>query len=251
MCFRSYPILDGLSVWCGEMGSHLSIAQQLSIVDLSDWECVRIHGISADAMNGDLPPIPAAFSAMVNSSSFKLGDFGFLTASGRRVSVTLQPTSESMQAFDNAIKLDFATVELELRSDEDGFIVAAAKGENVHLIGARLVAVDGTPIRRVLEMMEPLVGPVAKYGAGVVFLTSPAMLRTVGVDGDLGKITYTLTDKAGVERTVTLAAGRTLENYTYDTSAPVAPDGSTTNGFLMLPNSGIEIVYPLDVREPQ
>ena len=84
---------------------------------------------------------------------------------------------------------------------KDGVFVVDARDRT--LVRNRLVAIDGTPVERVLELVEPLTpgdNPWNKLGLSPHYLLTAEVLDGLGVTDDAGPATFTF-ERAGGQRT--------------------------------------------------
>ena len=91
----------------------------------------------------------------------------------------------------------------------DGLYVTAARVPNQDLVGARITAIDGVPIREVLRRLDPVVP--RDNGSGVraartVFLTSGEVLSGLGIATEATRIEVDVALPGGSARTATVRA---------------------------------------------
>jgi hypothetical protein len=117
----------------------------------------------------------------------------------------------------------------------EGVLVVNADSAHRALVGARVVAVDGVPVERVLRAIEPLVqsdeGESFRLNAPEV-LRTPHVLHALGIAREPGRV------RLGVED----AAGRAREVEVASSEAPVART--------LLPPPGAPTPPPLSMSRP-
>jgi hypothetical protein len=91
----------------------------------------------------------------------------------------------------------------------DGVYVTAARDPNARLAGARVLKVDGIPIDRVFERLDPVVPrdtPSNLRAARTVFLTSAEVLTGLGISDDADTMTLDVQTADGERRSATIEA---------------------------------------------
>ena len=91
----------------------------------------------------------------------------------------------------------------------DGVHVTAARAPNGDLEGARVLKVDGVPIDRVFERLDPVVPrdtPSNLRAARIVFLTSAEVLAGLGIADDVDTMTLDVEAADGERRSATIVA---------------------------------------------
>lgn len=87
----------------------------------------------------------------------------------------------------------------------DGVLITDATEQFQSLLGARVLAIDGTSIKRVLEKLRPLYPTEAGFRAEApTFLGRPYILQAAGVAQRLDRVRLTVATRAGRSRTVEL-----------------------------------------------
>ena len=90
----------------------------------------------------------------------------------------------------------------------DGLVITAARPPYDELVGARVEAINGRPIDEVLALVEPLVprdnaSNLLAYSA--IYLRVGELLAGLGVIDAVSPMAFTVTDRDGVRRDVTIA----------------------------------------------
>uniref|UniRef100_A0A832I046 Tail specific protease domain-containing protein n=1 Tax=Eiseniibacteriota bacterium TaxID=2212470 RepID=A0A832I046_UNCEI len=123
----------------------------------------------------------------------------------------------------------FQDLPLFLQPFEEGWFVAAADSTHARLLGARLLAVDGTPVAEALARLRPFVpheNDAWFEDQAPLALASSALLAAAGVARDAAAATWTFEDSLGARfeaRIAPLPAGRRRVWRTYLQAAGVPP----------------------------
>ena len=91
----------------------------------------------------------------------------------------------------------------------DGLFVTAARQPNEHLVGSRILSVDGEPIGQVFRRLDPVVprdNASNLRDARTVFLTSAEVLDGIGIADDPLTMTVRVESPDGSRRTATIDA---------------------------------------------
>ena len=91
----------------------------------------------------------------------------------------------------------------------DGVFVTAARQPNEHLVGSKVVSVDGVPIDQVFRRLDPVVprdNASNLRDARTVFLTSAEVLDGIGIADDPFTMTLGVESRDGTRRTAEIDA---------------------------------------------
>ncbi|MES2305216.1 MAG: hypothetical protein V4558_06900 [Gemmatimonadota bacterium] len=119
----------------------------------------------------------------------------------------------------------FRRVGIRLAPFGQDFYVLRATADHAELLGARLVAIDGTPIARLRDSARTLAGGIPAWrdrNAGA-FLESPGQLYAMGLARGESRASYRLATRDGKTRDVGLALAPDLPSGGYRAAAILEP----------------------------
>jgi hypothetical protein len=142
----------------------------------------------------------------------------------------------------------------------DGLVITAARAPYEELVGTRVEAINGLPIAQVLALVEPLAprdNPSNLLAYGPLYLRVSELLAGLGVIVEAGPTAFTIVDRDGTRRDVTIepvaaevdaAWNSGMPHRLPTTDAPWLRDQDTTLWWTFLEDSGTLFVQFNAVR---